>query len=451
VRPVIQEASEQDIDVHVPWPDDVYLPRRRRRLGMWLVTAFLLPSVALLGWVAEKQYHLVARVQQRAAPPAAIDPRAPTLIAEGEGAIAEGDLDGAQSDLDKASVLTNGDLRVLVGEARVAAAKADIPWLKMRLLPPGAAEELRVTRAELDQRVATARRTADDALSVAPQDPSAVRAKLDALRLGGDSQTARGLVVAVFAQASEAETAYVLAALDLADPASPWPTIVDRLRAAAEAERGGGRARAALVYALARSGDVAGARAELAKLDAQPRPYPLLPLLHAWLGLDGKAAPAAMPAESPAASAAPSSPEAPGQAPAPAATAITTPPAGEPIRAALPTTLQAASQAINRGEFERAERIYQGIIATDPNDSQALTGLGDVLRLRSDPWGAIEAYQRAIKINPSYLPAQLGLADTQWGRGDQAGAARTYKHIVDHFPDGMYPQYVAQRAGPVGP
>ncbi len=439
----MQEASDHDIEVHVPWPDDVYLPRRRRRLGLWLVTAFLLPSVALLGWIAEKQYHLVARVQQRTVAPLSVDPRSESFLSEGERAISDGNLDGAQSDYDRASVLTSGDPRVLVGEARVAAAKADIPWLKMRLLPQGAAEELRVTRAELDDRAAVARRAADDALSVAPQDPRAMRARLDALRLTGDSQTARGLVVAVLGQAAEPETAYVLAALELAQPVTAWATIIDRLRAAAGPEGGAGRARAALVYALARSGDVTGARAELAKLDAQPRLYPLLPLLHAWVGLDGKGAPAAPSADPAAASTAPVGPDASGQA---AAAVATAPPAGEPGRPGLPTTAQAAAQAINRGEFERAERIYQGILATDPNDSQALTGLGDVLRLRTDPWGAIDAYQRAIKINPSYLPAQLGLADTQWSRGDQAGAARTYKHIVDHFPDGMYPQYVTQRA-----
>jgi len=110
--------------------------------------------------------------------------------------------------------------------------------------------------------------------------------------------------------------------------------------------------------------------------------------------------------------------------------------------------MQAASQAISRGEFERAERIYQGILATEPNDSQALTALGDVLRLRTDPWGAIEAYQHAMRINPSYLPAQLGLADTQWSQGDQSGAARSYRRIVDHFPAGMVPAYVSQRAAP---
>jgi tetratricopeptide (TPR) repeat protein len=438
----MQEASDHDLEVHVPWPDDVYLPRRRRRLGLWLVTAFLLPSVALLGWVAEKQYHLVARVQQRAVAPATVDPRIESFLAEGERALGESNLDAAQTDFDKASVLAGGDLRVLLGEARVAAAKADIPWLKMRLLSPGATEELRVTRAELDERVATARRAADEALAAVPQDPRAIRAKLDALRLAGDSQTARSLVVAVFAQAAEAETAYVLAALDLAQPAPPWTTIVDRLHAAAGPDGGPSRARAALIYALTKSGDAAAARTELAKLDAQPHPYPLLPLLHAVVGLDGKAAAAAS-SESPSPSAVPSGAAAPAPS-APAAAAV--PPTGETTRPGLPTTMQAASQAINRGDFERAERIYQGILATDPNDSQALTGLGDVLRLRTDPWGAIEAYQRAIKINPSYLPAQLGLADTQWSRGDQAGAAKTYKHIVDHFPDRMYPQYVIQRA-----
>ncbi len=442
----MQEASDQDIEVHVPWPEDVYLPRRRRRLGLWLVTLFVLPSVALLGWVAEKQYHLVARAQQRAAGPAATDPRVESFLADGERALVDGNLDGAQADFDKAGVLTNADPRVLIGQARVAAAKADVPWLKIRLLPAGAAEDLRVTGVELDERVAAAGRAADDALAAAPQDIHAMRARLDALRLAGDSQGARAYVVAVFAQASEAETAYVLAALDLAQPAPPWATIIDRLRIATGGSGGAGRARAALVYALAKSGDAAGAKDELAKLDAQPRLYPLLPLLHLLVPAVGREATPTQPGTPPSPSAAPSAGDATGQAPAPVAAPA---PAPEPARAAnIPTTMQAASQAINRGEFERAERIYQGIVATNPNDSQALTGLGDVLRLRSDPWGAIDAYQRAIDVNPSYLPAQLGLADTRWSRGDQSGAAKTYKHIVDSFPDGMYPSYVTQRAAP---
>jgi len=103
--------------------------------------------------------------------------------------------------------------------------------------------------------------------------------------------------------------------------------------------------------------------------------------------------------------------------------------------------------AVRKGDFDRAERIYQAILTSHPGDSQALAGLGDVLRMRHDLGGAIDAYTRAIKSNPSYVPAVVGLADTQWAQGNHADAARTYKSLVDHFPDGTYPAYVNQRAG----
>jgi len=51
----------------------------------------------------------------------------------------------------------------------------------------------------------------------------------------------------------------VLAALDLAEPTPSWPAVLDRLKAAA-GESNLGRARAALVYALVRSGDITGAK-----------------------------------------------------------------------------------------------------------------------------------------------------------------------------------------------
>ncbi len=441
----MRDAGEPDLEVEVPWPEDVYLPPRRRRLGAWVVGIVVVPSLIVIGWAAEKRFHLIELAQSRVTAPAPVDSHVEPLVADGERALSEGNLDAAQADFDKASVLTERDPRVLVGRARVAAAKADVPWLKLRLLPSGATEESRVAGAELAERVTGARLAADDALAAAPQDPNAMRAELDALRLAGDAQGARGYVVAVFAHAAEPETAYVLAALDLGQPASPWPTVIERLRLAAGSAGGTGRARAALVYALGKSGDLAGAKAELAKLDAQPRLYPLLPELHAWMGIDRTAAPAPPTEAAASASAGLPAPTADSSA---TQASVTPPPAAEPARSSVPSTMQAAAQAINRGDFERAERIYQGILATTPNDSQALTGLGDVLRLRTDPWGAIDAYERAIKINPSYFPAQLGLADTQWSRGDQAGAARSYRRIVDHFPDGMYPAYVSQRAAP---
>ena len=460
------DPSEEPFGTDPPWEEDVYLPPRRRKLGAWVVTCMLSLSLGLVGWAAEKRYHVVAMVKDRwagrthveAATEALVDPRVEAFLADGERALSEGGLDAAQGDFDKASVLGERDPRVLGDEARVAIAKADVPWLKLRLLAPAAAEDGRVTKAQLDELVAAARRAADDALSVAPHDPVALRSKLDSLRLAGDADGARAYVTSVAPQASQPDAAYSLAALDLlqgssSSPSLPVATIVDRLRLAANAERNAGRARAALVYALARSGDVAGAKAELAKLDALARPYPVSPDLHAWMGLEAAgAAPAPPRVESPVLAPAPSAPAPSAPAPSPVAATVAPPARAQQATAAAPSgiesTVQAAQEAVRRGDYDRAERIYQAIVAMHPRDSQAMTSLGDVLRVHNDPWGAIETYQRAIEANPSYLPALLGLADTQWGRGDHEGGGKSYKRIVDRFPQGMYPGYVAQRAAP---
>ena len=134
------------------------------------MTLFVLPSVALLGWVAEaispRRPGAAARGR-----PTATDPRVESFLADGEHALAEGNLDGAQADFDKAAVLTSSDARAVLGQARVAAAKADVPWLN----PPaarGAAEDLRVTGVELEAGVAAARRTADDALAALRRAPA---------------------------------------------------------------------------------------------------------------------------------------------------------------------------------------------------------------------------------------------------------------------------------------
>jgi tetratricopeptide (TPR) repeat protein len=444
----IHEADEDD-EFAPRWPDDGS-PPRRRRAGGWLVAVVMLAAIGFFSFAIERRYQFVEVVagrvlRQRAGLDARTDPRLETFVAQGELALAQGDLETAQGAFDRASVLGEKDPRVLLGLARVAAAKADVPWLKLRLLSADAADDLRTTTLLLNEEAAVARRCADAALTVAPQAPHAVRAELDAFRLAGDIDAARGYVLAIFGQAAEPETAYVLAALDLAQPAQQaLGADVDRLRVAAASETHPGRAEAALVYALVKAGDVAGARVELAKMDGAVRPYPLLPNLHAWVGADRKvvAAPpaSAEPIAPPPSASASASAVAPSAAPAA--------PPGESPRSApgAGSALQIATDAVRRGDFDRAERVYQGVLASSPNDSQALAGLGDVLRMRHDPSGAIDAYKRALGVNPSYVPAALGLADTQWAEGDHASAARSYRSIVDHFPDGTYPAYVNQRA-----
>jgi tetratricopeptide (TPR) repeat protein len=423
--------------------EDFYSVAPRRRVGGWIVAVVLMAAVGVVGWVVAKPY-LRAKPANATAQ---LDPRALGFLTDGERALADGNLDLAQGDFDKASALAEHDLRVLVDEARVAASRADVPWLAMKLLPPDAKDLARATKLELDDRVARARKAADAALAVAPVDVSAVRAHIDALRLVGDRDAARK-EVAKIAQAAQPETAYVLAALDLAEPDPLWTTVIDRLRVAAGGEGNAGRARSALVYALARSGDMAGAKTELAKLDAMARPYPLLPQLHAFVdktpiktALDGGVA-ANVP--NVAVSALPQ-PPAPGQVGGGGGGAG----AGDTDQPAVPgastSAMKAAQAAIRKGDWNRARQIYEALVARNPNDSEALAGLGDVARASGDMAGAMSAYKRALAVNPSYLPALVGLADTQWASGDRGSAVRAYKDIVDRFPEGTYPGYVKTR------
>jgi len=242
----------------------------------------------------------------------------------------------------------------------------------------------------------------------------------------------------------------VLAALDLAEPEPVWATVIERLRLAAAGEGNAGRARAALVYALARSGDGPAATAELTKIDTLVRPYPLLPNLHAFVAAR-TAAPAA-PAPNDIAAGASSQTRV---APAVLAARRVTPAAGAAPREAFAmdarSSMQLASIAIKKGDFGRAGQLYEALATRNPNDSEALSGLGDVARLTGNPAGAMAAYRRAIAVNPSYLPALLGIADTEWTAGDRTAAIRAYSDIVDRFPEGTYAPYVAKRANGAAP
>ncbi len=353
----------------------------RRRVGGWVVAVALLLSVGVAGWVVAKPY-MLARAGGVASE---LDTRVEPSLKNGELALADGDLDRAQEQFDKASALTARDPRVLRDEARVAVARADIPWLKLRLLSPEASEEVRATKVQLDERVARARLAADAALAAAPDDPAALRSKIDALRMLGEQGTARTYVTKILGQTSQPDTAYVLAALDLAEAAPLWTTVLDRLRLAAGAEGNVGRARAALIYALMKSGKPGEAKSELAKLDGLALPYPLAPNLHAFV--EREEPPFAIPSASNGRASQPttSARREPPQRPAPLAAQTGGAASGAGgIPADSPSAMQAASRAIHRGDWNRAKQIYEAVVARNPNDSEALAGIGDVARAQGD-------------------------------------------------------------------
>ncbi len=150
------------------------LPRvapKRRSVGGFIVAAVVVGGVLMLGAVwAQKNLgrHSAARHRRRSRP---VDPRVATFLANGEKALADGNLELAKESFDKASALSEKDPHVLLGLARLAAVRADVLWLKSRLLPADAADDHRITRDGLSELSANARKAADDALLVAPEDP----------------------------------------------------------------------------------------------------------------------------------------------------------------------------------------------------------------------------------------------------------------------------------------
>lgn len=424
-------------------------PARRKGVGGFIVAAVVVGCVLLLGAVWAQKNLGVTLGGKPPAPAPTVDPRVATFLSNGEKALADGNLELAKESFDKASALSERDPHVLLGVARLAAVRADLPWLKSRLLPADAADEHRIARDGLNDLAAAARKAADDALLVAPDDPAALRAKIDAARISGDRDGARALVAKIASssaqRALDPETAYVLAALDLAEAEPLWPTVLERLKVASSAETGPGRARAALVYALARSGDTNGAKAEVERLVGMTRAHPLLPLLRAFAD---RATPAAkLDAGGPTgerviAAAANDVPAAGKAAPARGAGGG----GGGGIPSDARELVSQGERARAKGDYERARTLFSAAVEKNPSDSEALAGLAAIAYAQHDLAGARAAYKRVLAINPNYMPAVVGLADVEWDSGDKATATKMYKDIVDRYPEGAYPGRVKVRS-----
>ncbi|MCU0694756.1 MAG: tetratricopeptide repeat protein, partial [Polyangiaceae bacterium] len=269
--------------------------------------------------------------------------------------------------------------------------------------------------------------------------------RIDAFRLAGDLASARGLVPKLGAAASEPESAYVLAALDMSESRPNWAAVIDRLTVAVQGEGDLGRARGALVYALAQSGQLDAARAALAPLASRAHPHPLLAELKAHVAgiapdavghAAGEASGVLDPLALPVAAAKT------GDAPTPSDLAG----GKRPIPGSHQELLKRAHEARNAGHLSRAERLYRTVLMRHSGDAEALTGLGDIARELGDKSASIDHYEQAARQSPSYFPALMGLADARWESGDRAGAATLYERVVQSTGgQGTYGQRARQR------
>jgi predicted Zn finger-like uncharacterized protein len=386
----------------------------------WVFAFVLLGGIGLVAGTLGREY--LNRAQPAQVPQQSDDSqRTSSMVQQGEQLFYQGDLEGAKAEFDKATALSEKDPVALSFLARIESVRADTVWLKLRLLPADSpeqsstAQELNTRLTKLDVAVASAK----DAMG---SHPAVVRAELDALRIAGKLKDARELVPRLGSAAVEPETNYVLGALDLADEAPSWPSVIERLSGASAVERGLGRARAALIYALVSAKRGADARAELDKLALEPPAHPLLPLLRAFVARElGDAVPevAGEPSAQPVASAAPE--PAPGAVPAPGVV-----PSSDPR-----VLLQRGAAARRAGKAEQAEQYFHMALSKSPRNVEALTALGEMAQQRGDQATAQRHFEAALSANPHYLPALVGLADIKWGQGERGQAAELYQRVLD--------------------
>ncbi len=374
----------------------------RPRMGGWVIAGVLLLGAGVVGALALRAHTAATEIETPVASPPAEAEVIEKLLRSGRLEEARAKVDATQSP--NAQAITT--LR-----ARVLTAIADEQWLIGRLDPSRKSDDFARQAGQATLK----------AFAMAPQDPDVVRARIDALRILGELTAARALVEK--APLRDNDTAYSLAALDIAQGGALPPSVVDRLTAAATGESELGRARALLVSVLISLGRPADARNELDRLSTIRAKHPAIDLLRR--ALDSKDA-------------------------GPMAKADASPVDASQVAAfdgsaVVEGSSREASHAMAKRDFGQARSIYEALVAKNPGDPEALTGLGNVKRATGDASGAIGDYKRALAANGSYLPAMISLGDTYWASGQQGEAMRIYREIVDRFPESAYPAHIAKR------
>lgn len=405
-----------------PFESPEPIPRAHSR---WIAGVVIVGVATLLAITVGRRYLLKTTLPPEEPAAKVSDQRVTDLLGQASRLIDDADYEAAREQLLKASALGEKDPAVLVALARVETLRADVAWLKHRLADPAVSELFDSTQRELQQRVSKARQAVDAAFAVAPEDPSTLRARVDVLRISGEPKKAREWTQPLSSDSSDPRNAYVLAALDLAEEDPAWPSVIQRMRLASSRERAPGRARAALIYALSRSGQRSEAEAELSRVRANPAGGLLTEELQHFVERQPEEA-----EEEKRGAGAHAEAFEPGAAPKDEA--------GDPK-----TLLKHAAEALSGGEIARAENLFHLVLEKHPENSEALAGLAQIARFRGDTKESARYYDEVLEKNPSNLLALAARADLKWESGDRAGALPMYREVAARAAPGSD---ISQRA-----
>lgn len=90
---------------------------------------------------------------------------------------------------------------------------------------------------------------------------------------------------------------------------------------------------------------------------------------------------------------------------------------------------------------DRARAIYDEILAVEPNNSEALAGVGNVLLSTGDPGTARDFFDRAIQADPDNAQAYVGLASAYNALGMIEQAVASFESALSQNPQNLQARY----------
>lgn len=114
-------------------------------------------------------------------------------------------------------------------------------------------------------------------------------------------------------------------------------------------------------------------------------------------------------------------------------------------RETFESLMKKGEQLRARDKAQQALEVYERALILQPNDAEALTGLGFCYMDLDAAPAAIQEFTKAVAANSRYSDAHLGLGEAYRARNQKRDAVKHYQRYLDLAPDGAEAE-VAKRA-----
>jgi tetratricopeptide (TPR) repeat protein len=103
------------------------------------------------------------------------------------------------------------------------------------------------------------------------------------------------------------------------------------------------------------------------------------------------------------------------------------------VAPSLNPALGEAYQALETGNLDTSQRLYNQVLQGDPNNVDALLGSAAIATQKSDSDSAAKHYMRVLQVDPRNTLAQAGLIG-MLGRADPLAAETRVKQLIAREP-----------------